>query len=162
MVSKRWQRVNLITAHIGLAIGVTLPLYILEQDIDNGSKLMFIALGYLILVPSILQLHRRYANKFVRVYRCDYEMAARAIQRLLNTQRLAFAKQTYQERVVFQIRSGEMQLHVDAFMLNMPIDDHLTPEVATKLTLHPETTDNADQMRSLRLEIDEAFANFGW
>ena len=162
MVSKRWQRINLNVAHVGLAFGTVLPLYIFEQDMAYSTKFMLIALGYAILIPSILQLHNRYANQFVRVYRCDYEQAARAIQRLLNTEHLAFAKQTYDERIVFQIHTGNMQLVVDDFMLNMPIDDHLTPEIATKLTLQPETTENAAQMHNLRLAIDAAFTKYGW
>jgi hypothetical protein len=119
-------------------------------------------LGYLILFPLFRWLHRRYATTFVKVYRCDYEVAARIVQRLLNAQRLPFAKRTLSEQIVFKIRTGNMQLAVTEFMLNMPLDDHLKAEVATKLTLRPETGDNAAQMQHLRAALDEAFAFQGW
>jgi hypothetical protein len=162
MVSKRWQRSNLVITHLGLAVGATFPLYIFEQDIDSWRKILIVILGLSILIPFIRKLHHRYAKTFIRVYRCDYEQAAKVIQRLLNAQRLAFAKQTYEDRIVFVIRSGNMQLLVDDFVLNMPIDDHLKPEIATKLTLQPETDENADQMEHLRQIVDETFAKYGW
>jgi DNA-directed RNA polymerase sigma subunit (sigma70/sigma32) len=44
-----------------------------------------------------------------------------------------------------------------------PTSDCYHPqEVATKLTLHPETPDNTEQMARLRLSLDEAFAVQGW
>lgn len=162
MVSKRWQRTQRLIAHIGLALGAALPLYFFETDYANWLKLTIVALGYLILFPLILWLHRRYATTFVKIYPCDYEMAARIVQRMLNAQRLPFSKQSNIEQIVFQIRSGKMKLAVDAFMLNMPIDDHLTPQVATKLTLQPETADNVEQMQRLRSALDEAFAKLEW
>ena len=84
------------------------------------------------------------------------------VQRALNAERLPFTKRSGDEQIVFQIRPGKMQLVVDEFMLNMPLDEHLTPEVAAKLTLLPETSDNAAQMQRLRLLLDEAFAVQGW
>ncbi len=162
MVSKHWQRTQTLIMHAGLAVGVAFPLSLFELDYPNWLKLAVVAFGYLLIIPTFHWLHRRYAKTFVKVFRCDFEVAARIVQRALNAQRLPFTKRNGGEQIVFQIRPGNIRLVVDEFMLNMPIDHHLTPEVAAKLTLHPETPDNAEQMRQLRLSLDEAFAVQGW
>lgn len=148
--------------HTALAAGAALPLFLFEMELTNGMKLAITALGYMILIPLFRWLYRKYATTFVKVFRCDYEVAARVVQRALNAERLPFTKRSGDEQVIFQIRPGKMKLVVDAFMLNMPLDSHLTPEVATKLTLQPETAENAEQMQHLRLSLDKAFAVQGW
>ncbi|MGB1252778.1 MAG: hypothetical protein ACPG8W_19345 [Candidatus Promineifilaceae bacterium] len=162
MVSKRWQRTQTVIAHIGLALGAAMPLYLFELQYENWIKVVGMLLGYLILIPLFRWLHRKYAKTFVKVFRCDYEAAARVVQRALNADRLPFTKRSGDEQIVFQIRPGKMKLVIDAFTLNMPLDSHLIPEVAAKLTLEPETADNAEQMAALRLLLDKAFAVQGW
>ncbi len=162
MVSKRWQRTQTFIIHLGLAVCVAYPLYLFELNYPNWLKLTTVALGYSILIPLFRWLHKRYARTFVKVFRCDFEVAARIVQRALNAERLPFTKRNGHEQIVFQIRTGDIQLVVDDYLLNLPVDHHLLPEVATKITLHPETAANAQQMQRLRLSLDEAFAVQGW
>ena len=162
MVSKRWQRTERLVAHGSLAAVAALPLFLFELPYDTAVKWALTLAGYLILIPLFRWLHRKYATTFVKVFRCDHEVATRIIQRALNAQRLPFTKLRGDDQYVFQIRPGKMQLTVDAYVLNLMIDDHLKPETATKLTLKPETTENAEQMGRLRQSLDEAFAVQGW
>lgn len=162
MVSKRWQRTQNLILHIALAILVGFPIFLFEFNYPNWVKVTITALGYLILIPFFRWLHRKYAKTFIKVFRCDFEVAARIVQRALNAERLPFTKRNNGDHVVFQIRPGKIELVVADFLLNMPIDDHLIPEVAAKITLHPETSENAMQMQKIRLSLDAVFAMQGW
>lgn len=162
MVSKRWQRTQMFIAHLGLVLGASIPFFVLETTFSTAIKIGLIVLGYVILIPLIRYLHGRYANKFVKVFLCDYENAARIVQRALNAHRIPFTKRTGDNEIVFQIRTGKMQLEVAAFALNLMFDDNLNEQVAAMLTLQPETSENAKQMQRLRTSLDEAFAVQGW
>lgn len=84
-------------------------------------------------------------------------MAGRIIQRALNANNIPFTKQSEKNQIVFKLRQGGIKLEVDEFPLNMMVDDHLKTKIATKLTLKPETADNAIQLRDLRASLDQAF-----
>lgn len=162
MVSKRWQRQQSFIAHAALFIGFGLPMFVLESLFLNWQKLAIVIIGYLLLFPSIRWLHKRYANQFVKVFECDYQVASRIVQRTLNAKRLPFVKRTGDEEIVFTIRPGDIKLIVSDFSLNLMIDDHLTTKIATMFTLKPETSKNADQMKQLQLMLDDALALQGF
>ena len=162
MVSKRWQRSQTYIAHAALAVGAALPFGLLETELNGGIKLLGVVVGYLIVIPFFRWLHRRYATTFVKVFKCDYEVAGRIIQRTLNAQRLPFTKRTEDEQIVFRIRPSQIQLTIDPFSLNLMVDDYLDTEVATLLTLENETAENKSQMQALRSMLDDAFTVQGW
>ncbi len=159
MVSKRWQRAHAIIAHAGLAAGAGMPIALLETGYAPSLKLLLIVGGYMLIVPLFTWLHRRYATTFIKVFPYDHKVAARIVQRALNDQRLPFTKRTVDdENIVFHVRPGDMELVVETFLLNLMVDDHLLPEIASKLTLSTETSKNKTQMAQFRTMLDEAFA----
>ncbi len=162
MVSKRWQRTQSIVLHINLALGAALPFYLFETTLPSSQKILIIAIGYLVLIPCMRWLHRRFANTFIKVFQCEHDVAARIVQRSLNADRVPFTKRSGDEQVIFHIRQGDFHLSVDTFPLNLMVDSHLETKPATKLTLHPETAENAALMLKLRGNLDTAFAAQGW
>ena len=88
--------------HTALAAGAALPLFLFEMELTNGMKIAITVLGYVILIPLFRWLYRKYATTFVKVFRCDYEAAARVVQRALNAERLPFTKRRGDDQIVFQ------------------------------------------------------------
>lgn len=163
MTSNRWQRTQTIILHIALAFAVALPLFIFEMPLIIWAKCGIIFVGYAIIIPFFRWLHRKYAVTFIKVFKRDYLVSARIVQRTLNRNNLPFTKRTVvndqgDEEIVFDIRRGKMRLVVADFMLNLMVDDHLKPEIGTMLKLDRETNENAADMRRLRVLLDEAFA----
>lgn len=162
MNGRTWQRTQNLIAHVALILGAALPFYFFQVEIPTVQKIAIITIGYIILIPTIRYLHRKFAKTFVRVVNCEYDVAARVVQRTLNAQRMPFTKSNGDERIIFQIRSGNMQLAVDTFPLNMMYDDNLTTQIASKLTLQPLTMENQALMHTLRSELDQAFQHQGY
>lgn len=160
MVSKQWQRSQTYIAHAGLVVVAAPPFAFLETSLTFTQIIGWTLVAYAILFPLIWLLHRRYASTFVKVFRCDYEMAARIVQRALNAERLMFSKRMGNDCVVFSIRPNQT-IAVDAFDLNMMVDSHIDEVIATKVTIEPETSENAEQLQRLRNAIDKAFAAQG-
>lgn len=162
MVSKRWQRTQTYIAHSALAVCGGLPFFLFETNLEGWVKLTGIVVGYVIFIPLFRWLHRRYATSFVKVFKCDYEIAGRIVQRTLNAERIPFTKRTEAEQIVFMTRPSQIQLTIDPFALNLMVDHYLTTEEATLLTLKNETPENKSQMKAIRTMLDDAFAVQGW
>ena len=162
MVSNRWQRTQTWILHATLVLVAALPLFLFELPLSNLEKVAYTLIGYAVIFPVARKLHRRYATKFLRVFRCEYATAARIIQRTLNANRMPFTRRSGDDQITFQIRTGQMQLVVSEFPLNMLLDEHLKTEVAALCTLQHETNENASQMQQLRTILDDAFAQQGF
>lgn len=158
MINTKWQRTQKALSLLGLFLGVGLPFFLLETNLESWQKVLVLLIGYALIFPVLYWLHKRYANSFVKVVRYDYATADRLIRRELRDQNLPFTRRYDHEQAIYEIRLGKMQLTVDEFMLNLPIDDRIAPEPATKLTLEPETAENAAYMAQLRTSIDLLFS----
>lgn len=135
-----------------------MPFGLFETTLVPAVKLFLVLASYAVIIPVVKYVHQRYAHTFVKVFHCEYDVAARIVQRTLNAHRVPFRKRTEDEEVIFDIRTGEMRLTVEFFPINMMLDSHIKAEPGAKLTLLPETSENADVMYNVRSWLDEAFA----
>lgn len=156
MTGKRWQKSQRTIAHIGLMLGLCLPLTFLQANLAAPYKLLLAAGALLATALLIRTLHRRYSNTFVKVFECEYDVAASITQRLLNSRLIHYTKQTFRSEVAFYLRKDNVSLIIESFPLNLPYDDHLKPKIATKITIRPETAENASLIQDLRQWLDEA------
>ena len=162
MVSKRWQRSQPFIVNLGLAVCIAFSLGLTYTPLNNPQKVVLLLIGNAVLLTSFVWMYRKYGTSFVKVFRCDYEVAARVVQRMLNAERLPFTKRQVDDQIVFELRMSNTLLVVKEFMLNMPMDNHLKPEIAALLTLRPKTQEHAPEMHQLFATLDEAFAVQGW
>ena len=157
MVSKRWQFQNKLILNSTLAaccLATTGTLYLvptlwLRIAIIVAANMLFVLLGRF--------LHRRYAHDMVRVFVMEFEDATYIVQRALNNIRVPFNKRTKNGEISFQLRNRDVELRLEEFPLNLPVDSNLKTVDASKITLTNVSDENLQLITSLRNALDDAF-----
>ncbi len=156
MVSQRWQLQNKLIIHVTLAALVLVSSGSFYLPWSLPLRLVFILLADGAIFLTGRYLHRLYARHLVRVLVMEYDDASYIVQRALNNIKLPFRKQTANDQVRFQLRQGNMELVVESFPLNLPVDSHLATVPAARLTLSPVSPENLQLIAGLRQSVDEA------
>lgn len=137
MVSKKWQASNSWIQH-AILISVGFSFYFWwHQDLLLWQKLVYPLLSLLITGIVGGYLHKRYANRMVKVFLVEFGDLSWLVQRELKARYIPFIKRTDAESVEIEIRSKGISVKVESFPLNMMMDDHLKPVPATKITFTP-------------------------
>jgi len=158
MVSKRWQKRQPWLVHVALALIWGSALFWLQLNLASWTKLLLIAVTTLLIALVVTVLGRRPVDTMIRVVVAERDAVAAQIQRAFSRNAVPFRKQTWTNRVRFDIPGRGLTLLVEACPLNVPIDDNIMPTMATKVTLHSPTPQTMWQGDELRLIIDRAVA----
>lgn len=158
MVSKRWQKHKLAVFNVGLAAITLVTVLILESDRVLWQRGLVLLVSYLVLGVVIHKLNAHYANSFVKVFVAEQDAVIIGVRETLSRQKMSFTTRFEPERVCFLIDRQRLSLLVEAFPLNLPVDSHLVPVPATKVTLTPAGGIDYEMVRQLRLELDRRFS----
>lgn len=159
MVSKRWQVANGWIQH-AILIGIGASFFFwLQQDLVSWQKVsfLFLSLGAVCLVGFVM--HRRFANKMVKVFKMEHGDLSWIVQRELKQLYIPFTKKLKDERMELRIHGKNVLLTVEAFPLNLMIDDHLDTVSATMLTVTPIRQERPF-ITTLCQKIDKAYLDF--
>ncbi|GJM41216.1 MAG: hypothetical protein DHS20C20_14980 [Ardenticatenaceae bacterium] len=159
MCNKKWQAVNSWIQHGILAcIGMSFFFW-WQQDILAWQKIVYPLLSLLLTIVVGSFLHKRYANKMVKVYQMEYGDVAWLVQRELKKLHIPFIKNSDDELMQLDIRSKGVSVRVESFPLNMLMDDHLSTISATKITVTP-IQKQRPFITQLCDAIDRAFSSY--
>lgn len=137
MISNKWKAANKWIQHGVLAsISLSFALWV-QLEVLPWQKVTFLVLSILLISAVSYYAHKRYVNIMVKVVRMDYGELAWLVQRELKTLYVPFIKKSRDEEVVLEIRSKGIAVKIESFLLNMPIDDHIKPVPAAKITVTP-------------------------
>ncbi len=159
MISNRWQKRQTVVQHATLAALCAGVFYALELSIAPWLELLLIIGTVVGSLAAGRYLNRRFADTLIRVLKLEVDVTARLVQRALNSSYLPFSRQTGAEAVRFDIRGRGLTLVVEPYPLNLPVDDHIIPSMASKITLRGVRPDNARLGDDLCRAIDDAFSH---
>lgn len=158
MVSKRWQLQNKLILHVILAAVCLLTSLSFYLPISIWQQIALVAIVNPIIFFVGRAVHRRYAKNMVRVFEMEFEDASYVVQRALNKVRMPFSKRTNKDGIVsFHLRQADVDLVIEAFPLNLPVDSHIQTVEASKLTFTRVGPENRQLIATLRQSLDEAF-----
>ncbi len=156
MVSKRWQRTHFLIQHLLLVLVGVSWFLLLQLDLPSNQKIGLVAISLLLIIVSGRYLHRRYANSMVKVFELEYSESVWLIQRELKASYIPFVKNAKEEMVTLKIQGKNIVVTIEEFPINLMIDDHLTSNPGTKITMSPINHDPSF-IESLCSIVDKAF-----
>ncbi len=136
MNAKVWQKRHQFVQHASLAFAWGTPLYILQLDFFTPiTKGLLCVLFFIASIVGGIVLTRRFAKSLVRVYSMDDEVALGVVRQALLRNYIPFQRYETAEQIRFHIRDSELTVIIQDYPLNLPIDDHIEPEIATKIEI---------------------------
>ncbi len=152
MVSKKWQKKHTVIQHVALGLAWGLPLFWLSVDLTAWVKVALIIGTWVIVIPLGYYLNNLLAEKMVRVFKHEEEAVRGVVQRSLTKNYIRFSRRFVANETHFVIRDQGLTLVIEAYPLNLPIDDHIKPTDATKIEirgLNKSNTDLAERISKL-------------
>ena len=157
MVSKRWQFQNKLILNGTLAACCLATTGTLALVPNLWLRIAIIVTANIVFFLLGRYLHRRYAHDMVRVFVMEYDDASHIVQRALNSVRIPFHKRTENGQISYELHNRGVELRLEEFPLNLPVDTNLQTVDASKITLTNVSEENRQLITSLRNALDEAF-----
>lgn len=155
MVSNRWQKQHPLIQHSFLFLLFGETILLLQLDWFVWLKVFLVALVWLIGLKLAVALNNKYAEKMVRVFRFENDIAVSIVQHVLRNRFIHFNRQNKGETTSFNLRERGLTLTVESFPLNLPIDEHIKEVPATKVELHGLDANNKAFAEMLTEAISE-------
>jgi hypothetical protein len=157
MIRKHWTRQNAIVNHLALALVWGSALYILQLPWLGWQKLAMIVCSTIAITLLMGFIGRYIKGQMVKVLAIDFETATRIVQYVLFKKRIPFSKDLGEKRARFEFRVDGLELIVEDYPLNLPLDLPHPTGSASKFTIKGSTGKTRDFIQTLCRVLDEGF-----